>query len=58
MLGKAQDIDGIGAPATLTINRNLATNPLPASCGAGIDVTMTPSAADITANLPIPGVWP
>ena len=29
---------------------------LPASCGAGIDVTVTPSAADITANLPIPGV--
>lgn len=56
--GKAQGIDGIGAPATLTINRNLTTNPLPASCGAGIDVTVTPSAADVTANLPIPGVWP
>jgi hypothetical protein len=37
--GKAQNIDGIGAPATLTINRNVAANPLPASCGAGIDVT-------------------
>jgi hypothetical protein len=56
--GKAQNVDGIGAPATLTINRNLATNPLPASCGPGIDVTVAPSAADVTANLPIPGVWP
>jgi hypothetical protein len=58
VLGKAQNVDGIGAPATLTINRNLTTNPLPASCGAGIDVTVTPSAGDVTANLPIPGVWP
>lgn len=56
--GKAQGIDGIGAPATLTINRNVATNPLPASCGAGIDVIVTPSAADVTSNLPIPGAWP
>ena len=56
--GKAQNIDGIGAPATLTINRNVAANPLPSSCGAGIDVTVTPSAADVTVNLPIPGVWP
>jgi len=58
VLGKAQGVDGIGAPATLTINRNVATNPLAAACGAGIDVTVTPSAGDITTNLPIPGVWP
>jgi hypothetical protein len=58
VLGKAQGVDGIGAPATLTVNRNVATNPLPAACGAGIDVTVTPSAGDITTNLPIPGVWP
>ena len=57
-IGKPLGIDGIAAPATLTVNRNLTTNPLPASCGAGIDVTVTPSAADVTANLPIPGVWP
>ncbi|MEO8134382.1 MAG: hypothetical protein ABI831_10430 [Betaproteobacteria bacterium] len=55
--GAAANIDGIGAPATLTINRNLTTNPLSASCGAGIDVTVTPSAADVDANLPIPGYW-
>ena len=58
VIGRAQNIDGIAAPARLTVNRNVTTNPLPASCGAGIDVTVTPSAADITNNLPIPGVWP
>jgi len=58
VVGRPLNIDGIGAPATLTVNRNLTTNPLPAACGAGIDVTVTPSAADIDANLPIPGVWP
>lgn len=58
VLGKAQNVDGIAAPATLTVNRNLTTNPLLPACGAGIDVTVTPSAADVNANLPIPGVWP
>ena len=48
---------GLGAPATLTINRNLATNPLPQACGAGIDVTVTPSAEDVDRNLSIPGYW-
>jgi len=56
-LGKAQGVDGIGEPATLVVNRNLATNPLPPACGEGVDVTVTPSAADIDANLGIPGVW-
>jgi hypothetical protein len=49
--------EGVGAPATLTINRNLATNPLPAACGAGMDVTVTPSPDDVDTNLPIPGYW-
>lgn len=56
--GKAQNVDGIGAPATLTVNRNLTTNPLLPACGAGIDVTVTPSPADVNANLPIPNIWP
>lgn len=55
--GKPIGIDGIGSPATLIVNRDLATNPLPPACGAGIDVTVTPSAADVDANLPIRGVW-
>ncbi len=49
--------EGVGAPATLTINRNLATNPLPAACGAGMAVTVTPSPQDVDTNLSIPGYW-
>ena len=55
--GKPLGIDGIGSPATLIVNRDLAANPLPPACGAGVDVTVTPSAADVDANLAIPGVW-
>jgi hypothetical protein len=55
--GKTQGIDGIGSAATLIVNRDLAANPLPPACGAGVDVTVTPSAADIDANLAIRGVW-
>jgi hypothetical protein len=56
-MGAAAGVDGIGLPATLIVNRDLAANPLAGPCGAGIDVTVTPSAADVDANLPIPGVW-
>ena len=42
------------SPAKLVYNRDLTANPLPASCGTGFTVTVTPSAADIDANLPIP----
>lgn len=52
------NIDGIGSPATLTINRDLTKNPLPSSCGAGYTITLTPSPADIDANLGIPGYLP
>ncbi len=55
--GKAAGIDGVGAAATLTVNRNLTTNPLPLACGAGIDVTVTPSAAEVDRRLPIPRYW-
>jgi hypothetical protein len=41
----------------LTVNRNLAENPLDPSCGAGFEVTATPSAQQIDRDLPIPGVW-
>jgi hypothetical protein len=51
------DSDSVGAPATLIINRNLATNSLPAACGSGIDVIVTPSPEDVDGNLPIPGYW-
>jgi hypothetical protein len=49
--------DGWGSPATLKITRNLTTNPLPAGCtgnaGAGDDIYVYPSAAQINAELPI-----
>ena len=45
------------SPATLIVNRDLVANPMPPACGAGVDVTVTPSAADVDANLAIPGVW-
>ena len=49
--------DGWGSPATLKVNRNLTTNPLPASCtgnaGAGDDVYVYPSAEQINAELPV-----
>jgi hypothetical protein len=53
----ASGVEGIGSPATLTVNRNLASNPLPAECGAGVDVTVTPSAAQIDRDLPIVKFW-
>jgi hypothetical protein len=57
--GAANGVDGIGAPATLIVNRNLTTNPLGASCtGGGFDVTVTPSAAQVDRDLPIPRFWP
>ncbi len=48
-------VDGIGAPASLTFNRDLARNPLAASCGAGYTLTVTPSNEDVDANLKITG---
>lgn len=56
-IGTSRNIDGIGAPATLTINRDLVANPLDQACGAGIDVTVTPTAAEVDANLSIPLFW-
>ncbi|MDO9103474.1 MAG: hypothetical protein Q7U57_00795 [Methylovulum sp.] len=39
---------------TMTIARNLTTNPLPAACGDGYNLAIEPADADIDANLPIP----
>ncbi len=57
--GKAAGVDGVGDPAVVQVYRNLKTNPFKAAsrCGNGIVVTVTPSAADIDANLGIPGYW-
>lgn len=55
--GAAAGVDGVGEPTTLQIIRDLAVNPLDPACGAGIDVTVTPSAAEVDANLGIPAYW-
>jgi len=55
--GNAHGVDGVGAPATLTVNRNLMANPPDEACGAGFDVIVTPSAAQVDRDLPIPRHW-
>lgn len=45
--------DGYDSPATLRIARNLVTNPLPASCGTGVDIVVTPSANQINRDMPV-----
>ena len=56
-MGAGAGVEGIGSPATLIVNRDVVATPLAPSCGDGVDVTVTPSAADVNANLAIPGVW-
>ncbi len=51
---------GYDSPATLTVNRSIA--PLPASCGAGVDVVVKPSATQLNRDLRInfngSQIWP
>lgn len=42
---------------TLTVERS-SDNTLPGSCGAGFDIAVQPSDADIDGYLPIKGYWP
>lgn len=56
-LGLAAGVEGIGGAATLIVNRNTTTNPLPVDCGEGFDVTVTPSAEQVDRDLPIPAYW-
>ena len=56
--GKSGD-HGYNSPATYKITRDLTKNPIDeANCGAGLDVVVDPSAAQLDHDLPIPGVWP
>jgi hypothetical protein len=48
-------VDGIGAPAALTFNRDLPKNPLSGTCGPGYTLTVTPSPEDVDANLKVDG---
>ncbi len=52
-LGTPYDAATSGGPASLVINRNTASNPLPASCGAGFEVQVKPSATQIERDMPI-----
>jgi len=49
-------------PVFFTVNRDLDTNPLPESCGAGLQVTVKPSATQVDRDMPIifngTQVWP
>lgn len=49
-------------PVYFTVNRDLETNPLPESCGAGQQVTVKPSATQVNRDMPIifngTQVWP
>lgn len=53
--------DGENEPTSFTFTR---TTPMPATdeagnaCGEGLNVTVTPSAAQLNHDMPIPGVWP
>jgi hypothetical protein len=57
-------LHGYNSPATYKITRDLVNHPLPATglagedCGAGVDVVIDPSAAQLDHDMVIPGVWP
>lgn len=62
-LGSLYDSKEADNAARLTINRNLSTNPLPASCnGAGVAVEVRPSKAQLERDMPIRidgvQIWP
>lgn len=68
-------LDGYNSPATLKVVRNttgtaatlissaVAANPLPAACGAGLDIVVTPTAEQLNHDMPAMDgngaqVWP
>lgn len=61
-LGTIFDSSIDNGPAPLKITRNLTANPLPESCGQGVDVTVRPSATQINRDMPIvyerKQIWP
>jgi hypothetical protein len=61
-VGTIYDSPNWSHPASFTITRDLANNPLPASCGDGISVRIIPSAAQLNRDMPVKidgqQVWP
>ena len=49
--------DGSSEATSLTVTRT-PTSALPNDCGEGVDVVVTPSAAQLNHDMPIPSVWP
>jgi len=58
----AQGGHAYDSPAFFTVNRDFESNPLPESCGDGVDVFVKPSAAQIDRDMPVifngSQVWP
>ncbi|MCB1948620.1 hypothetical protein [Nitrosomonas sp.] len=61
-VGSSYDSPSWSYPATYTVERDLANNPLPESCGDGLDVRIIPSAAQMDRDMPVKingsQVWP
>ncbi|MCB1985059.1 MAG: hypothetical protein H6936_12330 [Burkholderiales bacterium] len=61
-VGSPYDAPDWNYPATFTVERDLENNPLPESCGTGIDVRIVPSAAQMNRDMPVrmdgQQVWP
>lgn len=61
-IGTPYDSPNWSYPATFTIERDLANNPLPANCGDGIAARIIPSAAQLNRDMPVKingqQVWP
>jgi len=56
----SKQADGYNSPASLTVKRS--DSPLPANCGNGVDVVVTPSATQLNRDMPIKineiQIWP
>lgn len=61
-VGSAFDAPSWSYPATFKVERDATNNPLPASCGSGVDVRIIPSAAQLNRDLSVEiegqKVWP
>jgi hypothetical protein len=61
-LGTPYDRAESGGPASLTITRDLTTNPLPFDCGDGVAVEVRSSAEQINRDMPVyidgTQIWP
>ena len=52
------DVVSVGFWPHLTVLRDLVNNPMPVSCGEGVEVAVAPGVGSIDALLPLAGFWP